>query len=100
MTWATITDLEQQLGMTADQRMTDALATADTWAKRQRPDLDAAAPARHDVRTAVVLYAALLYKSRSSPQGFDGYSELGDYDTADAMSNVYRLLGHRKPVVG
>jgi hypothetical protein len=100
MAWATITDLESHLGIPADDRMTHALDASQAWCQRQRPDLDATTPTSADVHTAVILYAALLYRARSSPQGFDGYSELGDYDTGDAMSNVYRLLGHRKPRVG
>jgi hypothetical protein len=100
MAWASITDLETHLGFQSDARMADALNTSLAWCNRQRPDLPAAGPVGADVTTAVLIYAGLLYRSRSSPQGFDGYSELGDYDTADAMSNVYRLLGHRKPRVG
>lgn len=100
MAWATVADMETELGFHDDGRMPAALAASLAWCHRQRPDLGLTDPVKADVHRAVVLYACLLYKSRSSPQGFAGYDELGDYDTSDAMSNVYRLLGHRKPRVG
>lgn len=101
MDWATVTDVEEWLGVPSDQRMTDATAVANTWCKRMRPDLDAAAAPPADVKQAVILYAALLYRERTAPQGFSTYAELGgpaEMDASTAMINIYRLLGSRKPV--
>ena len=50
------------------------------------------------INRAVLIYAALLYQQRANPAGFATYTDLGDNpDVADAMANVYRLLGARKP---
>ena len=53
-----------------------------------------------NITHAVVLYAALLYRERTSPAGFSGYDVDGggDFANQSAMTNIYRLLGSRKPV--
>jgi len=54
---------------------------------------------RPAVTLAVITYAGLLYRERSDPAGFSTYTDLDDgADSGDAMANVYRLLGGRKPV--
>lgn len=48
------------------------------------------------VRMGAVLYAALLYQSRSTPAGFPGYEEAGGYwstPTDNAMRRVRELVG-------
>jgi hypothetical protein len=114
--WATIADVESWLGIPQDQRMNDALAVSQAWCERQRPDLitDAAYTSEitydgvdvradtvgADVTHAVVLYAALLYRERTSPQGFSAYDGIDSqaFQDQSAMMNIYRLLGTRRPV--
>jgi len=97
--WATVDDVAAWVGVGVDSRMTAATAAALAWANRTRPDLDPEVDPPFDVHHAVVLYASLLYKERVSPQGFDTYAEtVAEYDTGNAMTNIYRLIGSRKPV--
>lgn len=99
MAWATIDQVAAHTGATADASMTVALEVAQAWCQRQRPDLSPYSTPAADVSHAVVIYAALLWREGSTPQGFATYSEMGgDVATGDAMMNVYRLLGTRKPV--
>lgn len=97
--WATADDLADHLGIPQDARMGSVLSASLAWCQRQRPDLDAFSDQGPAVREAVCLYAGLLYRQRSTPQGFATYSELdGTIDTHSAMINVYNLLGTRRPV--
>lgn len=98
MAWATVADVAAHLGVTADDAMTTKLAVSLAWCQRQRPDLDPYDDVDAAVKEAVVIYAALLWREKASPQGFATYGEMGgDTATGDAMMNVYRLLGSRKP---
>ena len=97
--WATTADVADWVGVGVDSRMTAATDAALAWANRTRPDLDPDTDPPFDVHHAVVLYAGLLYKERVSPAGFDTYAETAvDYDVGNAMTNIYRLIGSRKPV--
>jgi hypothetical protein len=98
--WATVTQVSEWLGTPVDQRMTDATAAADVWAQRVAPWWKSATTVPTDVSHAVVLYAALLYRERTSPQGYATYTEMGagELEGSAAMTNIYRLLGTRKPV--
>ncbi len=99
MSWASIEQVEAHTGATSDAAMVTALAVSQAWCQRQRPDLDPYTEPAADVQHAVVIYAGLLWREKSTPQGFATYSEMGgDISTGDAMMNVYRLLGTRKPV--
>lgn len=100
MAWATIDQVEEWLGLSSDERMVDCLAISESWCQRQRPDLDADTTPKADVQHAVVLYAALLYRERATPQGLAAYDGLegGSFADNSAMLNIYRLLGSRKPV--
>ena len=53
-----------------------------------------------DVRTGSILWAAILYQSRSAPSGFVGYGdETQLFDTLGARrAEVLRLIGWRRPV--
>jgi hypothetical protein len=80
----------------ADDRAVEALAAAEAWACRRRsltkPD---ALFLRPDVVEGTVIFAGLLYLSRSQPQGFPGLDELGasSEDAAMAMAQAFRLVG-------
>ena len=102
MPWATITDVATHLGKTADDRMQDCLDASLGFCHRARHDLAPDAPVKADIRHAVVLYAALLYRERTTPQGFATYEDLDTSasDLGGAMANIYRLLGTRRPMVG
>lgn len=99
MAWATIEQVEDHLGVPSDARMEEALLVSIDYCQRQRPDLDRTTTPTAAVVMAVVLYAGLLYRQRSSPAA-SYYDEMGgsDMETATAMTNIYRLLGNRKPV--
>jgi hypothetical protein len=99
MAWAAIEDVESHVGQTADERMTAALDASLAWCNRQRPDLDPDGIVEADITRAVVIYAALLWRERATPQGFATYDAMDNtFTDQSAMMNVYRLLGTRKPV--
>lgn len=98
--WATIEQLEEHLGLPQDARMVECLDASTAWCQRQRPDLHKGTTPPADVQHAVVIYAGLLYRERANAQGFATYEQMdiGGVDNGAAMANVFRLLGHRKPV--
>jgi len=100
--WATVGDVSAWLGIPTNERMEDALNVSNAWCQRQRPDLDpeTAIPSAPEVSHAVVLYASLLYRERTSPAGFSTYDQVDSqaFQDQSAMNNVYRLLGTRRPV--
>lgn len=54
-----------------------------------------------DVKQAVVLYAAALYKERgSSGDTFAAYDGMGQFDRPVTMSRIMQLLGCKRPQVG
>lgn len=87
-----------------DDNLTASTAAAKAAVERRRSDLaldipDATAPG--DVRLGTMIWAGLLYQSRSSPSGFVGYGdETQIYDALGARrAEVMRLIGWRRPVV-
>lgn len=100
MAWATIDQLVEHLGLPEDLRMAECLSASLAWCNRTRPDLDPIVVPAADIQRAVIIYAALLYRERSTPSGFSTYDGLDTSAFTDqsAMMNVYRLLGTRKPV--
>lgn len=100
MLWATIEQVEDWLGAPQDQRMVDALNTSNAWAQRTRPDLDPDTLPLADVQHAVVLYAALMWRERTTPSGFSTYDADGtsEFTNQSAMVNIRTLLGVRRPV--
>jgi hypothetical protein len=97
--WGSIYDLEAFIGATDDGRLSDDLAASIAWCQRMRPDLVTTAVPDAGVLKAVLTYAGLLFRERSTPAGFATYEDLdtGAPDPAGAMTNVYRLLGSRRP---
>jgi hypothetical protein len=99
MAWASIDQVEEWLGLPQDQRMADALAVSEAYCHRQRPDLDPDGVVNDDISLAVVLYAAQLYRVRSTPRGIAGYDVEGaEFDTSTEYYRFRDLLGIRKPV--
>lgn len=98
--WAQDTDVSEWAGQPVDDRMIQALDAANAWCQRTRPDLSPDTDPPADVKQAVIVYAALLWRERVTPAGFATYAETAgaDGDLSSAMVNVYRLLGSRKPV--
>ena len=107
--WATVEQVAAHVGAATDSNMTDCTKAANAFGYRTRPDLrnaqSLAEPPESwtvpdDVAHAVVLYAAVLWRERTSPQGFATYTEFGadGSEPGDAMTNIYRLLGSRRPV--
>ena len=102
-TWATIEQVSDWLGAPIDQRMTDALAAAQAACEHVRPDLLALVDPETvgaDTTHAVVLYASLLWRERTSPQGFAAYESFDNaaQDFGSSIYNIRQLLGSRKPV--
>lgn len=100
MDWTTAADVALHLGAVADDdpRLIECVDASNAWCQRQRPDLDPDLPAPSDVYLAATLYAAFLFRLRTTPQGLPSDTDLGQYDTADSMWTIRRLLGTRKPV--
>jgi hypothetical protein len=98
--WVTVEDVAALLGITdtADVRLVDVTAASDDYCKRQRPDIAAGVEPGEAVRLAAGLYAAHLFRRRTAPSGFPAYDELGQFEGSESMTEVYRLLGNRKPV--
>lgn len=98
--WCTADEVARHLGTVSstDDRLAEVVAASDAWCKRQRPDLIDVAEPPADVKLAAILYAAYLFRLRTSPQGLPSDGQFGTYDVADTMSGIYRLLGNRKPV--
>jgi hypothetical protein len=85
-----------ELGVTLDQRVIDCANASEAWVEARRCNTDPTTLwANAAVEQGAVLYAALLYKQRSQPQGFAGMDALGTFgdDTGATMSQVYRLVG-------
>jgi hypothetical protein len=115
-TWATIEDLADWLGIPVNDRMETALAVSQAACEHIRPDLVTAAAYTEnityegidpfvdtvgaDVSHAVILYAALIYRERTSPQGISTYEnfDAAQADFGSAVYNIRQLLGSRKPV--
>lgn len=85
-----------ELDVPVDARVTDCTLAAEAWVEARRSLTDPvdlwANPA---VERGGVLYATLLFKQRSQPQGFAGMDALGTFseDTGVIMGQVYRLVG-------
>lgn len=97
----TVDDLASELGLDPETRMSGDLDAACEWVERRRHATPAALlweSAR--IRKGALLYAALLYQSRTAPSGFPGFEEFTGYQPpADsAMRRVYQLVG-KDPVV-
>jgi hypothetical protein len=87
-----------------DDNLIASTAAAKAAVERRRSDLGLAvdgATAPGDVRLGTMIWASLLYQTRSSPSGFVGYGdETQIYDALGARrAEVMRLLGWRRPVV-
>jgi hypothetical protein len=79
--------------------MTTSTDEALAWAARKRPDLDQYAYQTDAIRKAVCIYAGLLYRERSTPQGIAGYdSEGGGMMDGSAYARCLDMLGVRRPV--
>lgn len=85
-----------ELGVPLDQRVTDCALAAEAWVEARRCLTDPTELwANAAVERGAVLYATLLHKQRSQPQGFAGMDALGTFadDTGATMSQVFRLVG-------
>lgn len=96
--WADISVLADMAGVPEDDaRLLEDLAVSIEWCQRKRKDKSPDVDPGPSIRQAVHLYAALMYQQRANPKGFPGYTatpELSE-EPADAMAQVYRLLGRR-----
>jgi len=108
--WLTIEDVAGYLDLPtadpADDNLVLSTAAAKAAVERRRSDLvdstvdpPAFVPV-DDVKLGAILWAAILYQSRSAPSGFAGYGdETAVYDALGARrAEVMRLIGWRRPV--
>lgn len=92
-------DVAAHLGVpydATDVRLVSATAAANAWVEDRRSLTDPLhlwESAR--VIQGAILYAGLIYQSRSQPEGFPGFSDLGTYseDYGQSMVQVHRLVG-------
>ena len=101
MTWITAQDVADYLDLPGpDARMTAEVEAVADYVESVRSDLDyQAVPPR--VKRGAVALAAERYQRRSAPSGFAGYGDGADlYEglSATARSDIYRLLGIRRPL--
>jgi len=88
----------------ADDNLSLSTAAVVAAVERRRSDLNAGDPPAFtptdDVRLGSILWAAILYQSRSAPSGFPGYGdETTMFDALGARrAEVLRLIGWRRPV--
>lgn len=89
----------------AEPRLVMATAAARAAVEERRSELaldtltDVDAPA--NVRAGAIMWAALIYQTRSAPVGFDGYdAESAFADAGSKRAEIMRLLGWRRPVSG
>jgi hypothetical protein len=92
--------LAEFLSVKQGERVDQAAAAASSWVEKRRSATD---PVDLWLDPAVayggVLYGALLYQSRSTPQGFAGYDETGvTSQSQEALFRARDLVGS-DPVV-
>jgi len=107
--WLTIEDVAGWLDLPqadpADDNLSLSTAAVKAAVERRRSDLMAGDPPAFapsdDVHTGSVIWAAILYQTRSAPSGFSGYGdETQMFDALGARrAEVLRLIGWRRPVV-
>lgn len=95
--WATVDDVAAHMGIPVDARMSTSLDESLSWAQRKRPDLDPYVSQTPSIRKAVCIYAGLLYRERSTPQGIAGYESEGNLTDSTAYYRALDMLG-RRPV--
>jgi hypothetical protein len=104
--WLTVDDVAAYLDLPTVDPTDDNLALstaavkAAVEARRSELDFTDETTVPADVRTGSILWAAILYQSRSAPSGFAGYGdETQMFDTLGARrAEVMRLIGWRRPV--
>jgi len=112
--WLDVDDVGAHLGVpvpSSDALLVAATDAAESWVELHRsdlpwqstpPPLGTALEGPH-VYQGAVLFAALQYQSRNSPEGFAGFDDAGGIigvGDSSAMSRVYRMLRGRRPRVG
>ena len=85
--------LAEHLGVAVDNRVTEAALAATKWAQNRR----SMTPSdtlwlQDDVMYGATLYGALLFQSRSAPQGFAGYED-GPSQSMEALFRARDLVG-------
>jgi len=108
--WITVDEVAAYLDLPtvdpADDNLALSTAAVKAAVERRRSDLATGEPPTFtptdDVHTGSVIWAAILYQSRSAPSGFAGYGdETGLFDPLGARrAEVLRLVGWRRPYAG
>ena len=86
-------DLAEHLGVAVDSRVERAAEAATRWAENRRSMTDPDVLwLKEDVMYGAILYGALLFQSRSAPQGFAGYED-GPSQSTEALFRARDLVG-------
>lgn len=111
MTWLQSADVAEYMGLPAPDDLLDRMtAAAESQVQLWRSDLDWTAatspetvPEGPHIYEGAVMYAALLYQSRNSPDGYPGFDDGGGFiglGDSTGLARVYRLVRARMPRVG
>lgn len=98
--WTTVEKVSEYLGIDpADELLPELIAISTAYCSRLRVDLTEATLGADQIHAAT-LYAAHLYRMRTNPAGSAVFDDLGaEAGMQDSLlSEVWRLLGARKPV--
>ena len=102
--WLDPRDVAAHLGMASpDDQVASSTEAAEAQVELWREDLQLDSWCPPDVLKGGILYAALLYQSRNTPDGFAGFDEGGGLigvGDQQRMTMIYRLVGARRPKVG
>ena len=105
--WLTIEDVAAWLDLPqadpGDDNLVNSTAAIKAAVEHRRSDLDFQAVdfaiAQGNVRVGSIMWAGILYQTRSAPSGFAGYGdETAIFDPLGARrAEVLRLIGWRRP---
>ena len=103
--WLTVDDVAAYLDLptpSGDDNLELSVATVKAAIERRRSDLvvDGTFIPGDEVKGGAVMWAGIVYLTRSAPSGFDGYGdETVLFDALGARrAEVMRLVGWRRPV--
>lgn len=88
-------DVADWLGVTATERIAQTTEAARQWVINRRSlTPEATLFFNADVHLGAILYAALLFQSRSTPSGYSGYDENATYPySAEQLYRARDLVG-------
>jgi hypothetical protein len=89
----TVSELAAWISVAEHPQMTPALAAAVAWTRGRRfRSKDDATLWTDAVHLGTIIYGALLFQRRGSPQGFDGYDDAATVN-GYTIYDAYTLVG-------